>query len=125
MEERIYIAKVVESSKELDKKEKISLKDTGLCTRLDESTKNGTIKLHPDFWVKLSIHNEKAKDRPDYEQYVIVDKDGERYLTGSKSFYNSFKDIADEMEGEDFEIEVYRLPSKNYSGKDFITCRLA
>ena len=29
-----------------------------------------------------------------------------------------------EMEGEDFDIEVYRKPSKNFNGKDFLTCKL-
>lgn len=119
-----YSAKVIESSRELDKREKIMYKDTSICTRLDEATKNGRIKINPVLWLTVSVHNEKAKDRPDYNQYIIVDESGERYLTGSESFWRSFTSIAEEMDGEEFSVEVYRLPSKNYSGKEFLTCSL-
>lgn len=119
-----YSAKIIASSRELEKRERIMYKDTGACTRLDEATKSGNLKITPVLWLTVAVHNEKAKDRPDYEQYIIVDKDGERYLTGSQSLYRSFMDIANEMGDEEFSIEVYRLPSKNYSGKEFLTCSL-
>ena len=55
---------------------------------------------------------------------VIVDEDGTSYLTGSENFMANFLSIAEEMEGEPFEVEVYRKPSKNFNGKDFLTCKL-
>ena len=48
-------------------------------------------------------------------------------MTGSKSFMTSLEGIVDEMAdaGEtDFEIEVYRKDSKNYTGKQFLTCTI-
>ena len=63
----------------------------------------------------------------DYYNYVIIDKDGTKYVTGSPSFWSSFKEIWDEMReesDEEFSISIYKVPSKNYNGKDFITCSI-
>lgn len=121
-----YNVTVKEVSKELTHKERVQLMDTTSATRLDKATQDGTrVMINPDFWAVLSIHNEKSNDK-DYDNYIIVDKDGTRYVTGSKAFWSTFTDIMDEMEdsGEDFAISVYRSPSKNYAGKDFITCEI-
>ena len=81
--------------------------------------------LDYDYHVILEIHNEKSKDRKDYQNVVVVDKDGTKYNTGSESFLTTLEDITGEMLSageEDFSIEVYRKDSKNYKGKQFITC---
>ena len=59
-------------------------------------------------------------------KYIVVDKTGNKFVTGSESFFAAFKGIFEEMGGtdEDYEIEVYRLPSKNYKGKEFLTCSI-
>ena len=47
-------------------------------------------------------------------------------ISGFLSGYEFVWDLADEgiaITG-DFTIEIYRLPSKNYSGKSFLTCSL-
>lgn len=120
-----YSVTVISASKELSAKEKVMCKDTTGCTGLDEATRMENVKLDPDFWVKLSVHNEKSKDK-DYEKFLIVCKDGTRYVTGSKSFITSFLDIMSEMQGsgEEFAVEAFRMPSKNYSGKEFLTCSI-
>lgn len=119
-----YTAEIVKCNRELSKKEKVMYKNASDCKRLDdETTKNGSLVIAPELWMELSVHNDKAKN-PDYTQYIIVDKDGTSYLTGSENFYNNFTSIAEEMEGEEFEVEVYRKPSKNFSGKEFLTCKL-
>lgn len=119
-----YTAEIVKCNRELSKKEKVMYKNASDCKRLDDETsKNGSVVITPELWMELSVHNDKAKN-PDYTQYIIVDKDGTSYLTGSENFYNNFISIAEEMEGEEFEVEVYRKPSKNFSGKEFITCKL-
>ena len=73
----------------------------------------------------LSIHNEKS-DNVDYENYVIIDKNGDKYVTGSASFWSSFMDIYNEMQGEEeaWSIKAYKLDSKNYKGKKFLTCSI-
>ena len=120
-----YVAEIINSNRELTKKERVMYKDASDCKRLDEeTTTNGRIRITPDLWLMLKVHNDKAKDNKDYNQFIIVDKDGTGYLTGSQNFFNNFLNIANEMEGEEFEIEVYRRPSKNYNGKEFLTCKL-
>lgn len=127
---KTYSSKVTYASKELSAREKIKIKDVSACQKLDELTQNGEhIIINVDFYAIVSIHNEKADDT-DYTNVVIVDKDGSRYVTGSNSFKRSLDDIMDELneagvlDEEDILIDVYTKPSKNYSGKSFITCSL-
>lgn len=118
-----YDVKIVECSKELSAKERIQLKDTTDAIKLDKATKNSSIEIDVDYYAELAIHNDKAEDK-DYANYVIVDKSGARYVTGSPSFWSAFRNIFDEMatESDPWKLKVYRLPSKNREGKDFITC---
>jgi len=123
-----YSSKVTSSSKELSPREKIKIKDISACEKLEELTRNGEhFEINLDFYAEISIHNEKADDK-DYSNVVLVDKNGTRYVTGSDSFKRSLVDIMNELEdiddGEDIIIDVYTKPSKNYSGKSFITCSL-
>ena len=108
------------------KKEKIKLKDLSNSINLDNATQaEGKVVINYDYHVLLNIHNEKSKDRKDYQNVVVVDKDGTKYNTGSESFLTTLEDITGEMLSageEDFSIEVYRKDSKNYKGKQFITC---
>lgn len=121
-----YSVKVVECTKDLTAKERVKIKDTTNALRLDEATKNGSIVIDYDYHAILAIHNEKLDD-PDYRQYIVVDKAGNKYVTGSESFFTAMTEIVDEMSaaGEtDYELEVYRMDSKNYKGKQFITCSI-
>jgi hypothetical protein len=118
-----YTVSVVETSKELTGKQKIQLKDTTDCVRLDQATLQGNVMIDVDFWAELAIHNEKSDDK-DYTNYVVVDKSGVRYVTGSEAFWSAFRNIFDDMSecDEEWTLKVYRKPSKNRQGKDFITC---
>lgn len=121
-----YNVTVKEVSKDLTHKQRVQLMDTTSAVRLDKATSDGNgVLINPDFWAVLAIHNEKSSDK-DYDNYIIVDKDGTRYVTGSHSFWSTFNDIMDEMSdsNEEFSIRAFRSPSKNYSGKDFITCEI-
>lgn len=112
-------------SKELSAKERVMIKDTTNAVSLDEVTQGAKFVFEPDYYAILNVHNEKSEDK-DYTKYLIVDKGGNKIVTGSESFFTAFNDIMEEMEGTDetFEIEAYRLPSKNYKGKEFITCSI-
>ena len=120
-----YYVTIKEVSKELSAKERVMIKDTTNAMSLDEVTNDAKFVFEPDYYAILGVHNEKSEDK-DYTKYVIVDKGGSKLVTGSESFFTAFKGIMDEMEGtnETFEIEAYRLPSKNYKGKEFITCSI-
>lgn len=120
-----YSVSIKESSKELTAKQRIALKDLTGAVKLDEATQVEPVFINVDMYAVLDVHNEKSEN-PDYENYIVVDKNGTKYATGSASFWSSFMDIFTEMEGEDEEwtLKVYRVPSKNYKGKDFITCSI-
>lgn len=119
-----YTAEIVKCNKELTKKERVMYKNASDAIRLDAATEKGSVVIAPAIWMELAVHNDKSKNNSDYSQYIIVDKDGTAYLTGSENLMANFYSIAEEMEGEDFEVEVYRKPSKNYTGKEFLTCKL-
>lgn len=120
-----YSVEIKECSKQLTAKQRIAIKDTTSVIKLDKATQDGPIIITPDYYAVLAVHNEKADDK-DYEQYIIVDVSGDKYVTGSKSFWSSFINIYEEMENEDeaWSIKVYRVESKNYVGRDFITCSI-
>lgn len=120
-----YTVAIKETSRELTSKQRIALKDTSDAFKLDIVCDENSVIIEPADYAVLSIHNEKS-DNVDYENYVIIDKNGDKYVTGSKSFWNSFKDIFDEMLGEEEEwsIKAYKLDSKNYKGKKFLTCSI-
>ena len=123
-----FKATVVETSREMTAKEKIQIKDTTSAIKLDEATKEAPVDIVLDAYAVLSIHNEKS-DNKDYNNYVFLAENGDKYVTGSESLYRAFSDIIDELvdagesvQGQTF--RMYRKPSKNYTGKDFLTCTL-
>ncbi len=121
-----YKVSIRECSKDLTARERIAMKDLGEAIKLDEAiTEDKKIVIYPEGYAILDIHNEKS-DNPDYVNYVVFDKDGQKFVTGSESFWTSYRDIKDEMEGEaeSWGITAYKLPSKKYTGKDFITCSI-
>lgn len=120
-----YSAIISESSKPLTAKQKIAVKDFANAIGLDEVTKSGSLVIDIDYFALVEVHNEHSESK-DYQKVVIVDKEGTKFTTGSKSLLTSLKDIFREMEGEDeeFQIEVLRKNSKNYSGKQFLTCSI-
>ena len=123
-----YTTKIVSTSRELTVKEKITLKDFNDCVGLDTVVTNdqGFI-IDPDVIVEVQVHNERAKDDKDYTTIVILDKDGTKYSTSSNSLRDSISDIMDELadleeaDKADLKIKVFKKPSKNYSGKYFLT----
>lgn len=121
-----YSVKLVESSKELTKKETVMFKDLSDAVNLSEfiDEQHGAVMIDVESWAELAIHNENAKEGQDkdYTNYVVVDKNGTRYYTGSESFWSSFKDIWCEMSDstEEWSLKVYKKQSKGK--KDFITC---
>lgn len=128
-----YAVQIVETSiKELTAKDRIRLKDTSdarnltdMCDDADE----GAVIIEPTAYAVLDVHNDHVKDgqNKDYRKYLILDAYGQKYVTGSIAFWNSFIDIWNEIKGENpdegIELKVFKRPSKNYNG-DFVTCAL-
>lgn len=122
-----YKATITESSFELSKKERVAFKDLSDGISLDDATNSGEVDISVKGYVVIDVHNEKS-DNQDYKKYVIIDDNNNKYVTGSDSLFSSFIDIWEDLteDGvtEPFIIRVYKKPSKNYSGKSFITCSL-
>ena len=121
-----YRVTIKEVSKELTARERIMIKDTTNAIKLDEALKDGAhVVITPKLYAVLAIHNEKS-DNVDYDNYIIIDAEGKKYVTGSGSFWSAFKEIYDEMQGdpEEYSIDVYKMDSKNYKGKQFLTCSI-
>ena len=125
-----YTAAITESSREFSAKERVMFKDLGNAESMidfakaaAENNAKATIDV-ADFAV-ISIHNEATED-VDYTNYLLIDKNGNKYYTGSQSFWNSFMNIYNEMKdgNEEWGIELNLLPSKNYKGKEILTCSL-
>lgn len=120
-----YKATVREASRELTARERIKFKDITGCVSMDAATKEEELIITPISYAIIDVHNENS-DNKDYTKYVIEDKSGELFSTGSESFWKSFMDIWDEMldEDEEWSLRVYKKDSANYKGKQFITCSI-
>lgn len=121
-----YKAMVEDASWTMTAREKLRYTDLTDAIQLDEATQSGDVIIDVDKWAVINVHNEKS-DTVDYMKYVIIDKDEQVYVTGSESFWKSFVQIYEVMseEGETtYSIKVYRRESKNYKGKDFLTCKI-
>lgn len=110
----------------LTARERILLKDTTNAIKLDDivsADEHKTIK--PVKYAVLDVETSKAEFGT-YQQFLIIDADGTKYVTGSPSFWSAFCDIWNDMDGsgEEYEIDVYKLKSKNYAGKYFLTCSI-
>lgn len=119
-----YKATIIETSREFTPKERVSIKTLAGTTPLDDPNMDG-MAIEPVDWAVISIHNEKS-DNKDYNKYLIICNDGNKYITGSEPFWKAFKEIWDEMVNvqETWGIVVRRRESKNYKGKEFITCEI-
>ena len=120
-----YTAKITETSAELTAKSRLLLKDFSNAKQLDnEIGENESIVIYPKMYAVLEVHNENSNGDKDYKKYVIIDNNDTKYVTGSQSFFESFKEIFDELDGsgEEYGIQVTKYPSRNYQGKYFIKC---
>ena len=126
--ENKYSCTVINCTKGMDnltKKELVRFKHLDNANNIDAFTNNGdTVTIDVDYAVEVSIHNPRGKDNTDYNKLVIVDMLGVMWATGSKGFIDTFTDIAEDMEGEEYSIIAMKKPCKNRSG-EYLTCTLA
>ena len=119
------------STRELSAKERVMFKDMANATSLvdfvsaQRETGEKAIIDVVDFAV-IDVHNPKAQDDTDYTIYLVIDKNGNKFYTSSEAFWSAFSNIYAEMKDADEEwgIEAVLIPSKNYKGKEILTCSL-
>ena len=124
-----YNVKILDTHRDMSVPEIIKSKDFSNMIGLDEAVDSEPIIINPLNYVELLVHNDFSEDK-EYTKYVIQTED-EYYVTGSTSFNNAilqiisdYKDAGLNFFEEGVGIKVYKLPSKNYSGKKFLTCSL-
>lgn len=128
MSER-YSTQVKESS-ELTKREVIKLSTIKDTVGLDDVTKDGAFDLQYKGYVLFAVHN-AAAEQTDYEKLLILDEGGTVYSTSSSSFIAAFSDLMNMVaelkadgDTEPVVIHCTRHESKNYKGKQFLSCSL-
>lgn len=121
----MYEVKIRETSFELTSRERIRIKDLQNAHKLDELvTPESSFSFDFGGYAILDIHNDNSKDNADYTNYLVFDRDGNKYYTGSKTFWNSMWEIISEMGDEEYSVEVTKHESKNYKGKFFLTASI-
>lgn len=121
----MYEVKIRETSFELTNRERIRIKDLQNAHKLDELvTPESSFSFEFGGYAILDIHNDNSKDNTDYTNYLVFDRDGNKYYTGSKTFWNSMREIISEMDDEEYSVEVTKHESKNYKGKFFLTASI-
>ena len=126
-----YSSTILEASRELTARECVMFKDTQNAISMNDYAEQAkaegckAIIENIKDYVHITVHNDKSDDK-DYDNYIIVDGNGDKYVTGSQAFWNSFMDIYNEMkdETEPWGIQLNLIPSKNYKGKNVLTCSL-
>ena len=96
----MFTVTITESSREFKGKEALKLKDIGNAIRLNSAindAEDNKVVFTPEAWAVLHIENDNAKEGQDkeYINYIVIDTDGNKYITGSESFFTSLKDILD------------------------------
>jgi len=127
--EKGYKVEIVEASRDFTVREKLAMKELGNAVGIDMALdETDSLIISPADYAVLAIHNDKAKGDKDYKKFVVIDTAGTKYVTGSESFFRNFMDIYETMKveapEEEYQIECYKRPSKNYSGKNFISCSM-
>lgn len=129
-----YESTITFASRDLTPIEKIKLKDLTATVALDDelkSTPDHKLTFTPELVVVVSVHNPKAKSNTDYDTLVFTDSEtGVRYRTSSSSFKSAVLDIMKDLIAADINpntvpLVAYTRPSKNFTGKDFLTCAIA
>ena len=121
-----YKAVVVKASKDLTAKERISVKDFGKAIKIDEIVgPDDGLVIDVGYSCLVHVENDYSENKT-YDVFVLVDKAGNKYVSSSKHLVDAYFNIVDEMKDsdEEYQINIYKLESKNYKGKYFLTCEI-
>ena len=121
----MYKSEIVSTSlQNMSKVDLIAMKDVTDCILLERylEQNDDEVVLEIVDYVELHVENDRSESK-EYDVLVLIDVAGTKYRTGSDSFKRAFLDIFNELKAETgWGIKVFGKPSKNYSGKNFLTC---
>ena len=121
----MYKSEIVDTSLEnMSKVELVAYKDVSDCILLEKylEQNDDEITMVVKDYVELAVQNDRA-DNTNYNVFIIIDEGGTKYRTGSDSFKRAFLDIYNDLKDETgWAIKIYSKPSRNYNGKNFLTC---
>lgn len=127
----MFEIKIIETYKPLSTLQRISTKRLQSATKIDEELDiNKSCVINADNYVILRVTTDNPKfDTPEYDVLVIIDTNGEKYITSSEYAIRSFIEIVEELRSEDESISAYaysfsREESNNYKGKYYILCNI-
>lgn len=121
----MYKSEITFCTRELSVKEKIMYKDTSDCVTMDSVvTEENALLLDLDLVIVVHIENDKSESK-EYDKYIYVDKNGDKYTSGSESLFRQFYNIYTELDGTDEKVtwKIFKKHSKNYNGC-FLTCTI-
>lgn len=126
---KVVIAEVTDG-KELNFRERARLVKLAGEKKIDKElsfSENKKLTIKPDYYAILEVHNPSAENE-DYSILCFVCGD-ELYTSSSETLKDSYLELLElakeSNESLDFPIEIYGVPSKNYSGREFFTCTIA
>mgnify|MGYP006955554627 FL=1 len=126
---KVVIAEVTEG-KELNFRERARLVKLAGEKKIDKElalSEDKKLTIKPDYYAILEVHNPSAENE-DYTILCFVCGE-ELYTSSSETLKDSYLELLElakeSNESLDFPIEIYGLPSKNYSGREFFTCTIA
>lgn len=122
-----YHAEIVYSMRPIDKRKRLTLVMDSDAIKISDVLDDGKLIIENiENAHVMEVHNEFS-DNKDYTVYLF-EADGGLYSTSSKSLWDSFEMIVENMgeeitAGENISIAVAGKASKNYKG-NFLTCKL-
>lgn len=121
----MYKSEIIETSIKFENKlDVVAMKDVTDCIAVEDLANSGEeVVIYPGDYAILKVENDRSESK-EYEVLIVVDREGNKYKTGSESFRRAFLDIFNELHDEDivWGIKIFGKDSKNYKGKKFLTC---
>lgn len=105
-----YKVEIIDASKELTGKERMTLKDLSNVVNLDRVRVSKPVTISVDYYAVLRVYTVKV-GRGRGILYVLIDKGGTMYTTRCTAFWNSFKNYWKDMKNSNAECKliIYEL----------------
>ena len=121
----MYKALITNYYNELTKMERYKATVLTDAMPINDYTKESDLRIKLKNVVSLEVESDKA-DPPKYTSYVYIDSEDNYYTSGSETLYNAIETIWDNFAEngkmpDDVTVRIFRRPSKNHKGLDFLT----